>query len=59
MSDARLDYWTPATPLPSQGPGRPLFTGPAAVGCATMLAVVVIAFVLAMGIVTALGWVLA
>jgi hypothetical protein len=53
-----LEYWSPSTPLPAQGPGRPLFTGPDRVGCLTMLAVVVAASVLALGIVTALAWVL-
>ena len=36
-----------------------MFTGPERVGCATMIAVVVIASGLAVGIVTALAWVLA
>jgi len=53
-----IEYWTPATPLPGQALGRPLFSGPGRVGCFTMLAVVVLASVLAMGIVTTLAWVL-
>jgi hypothetical protein len=54
-----IEYWTPVTPLPAHAPGRPLFTGPQSAGCLTMLAIVVLAAVLAFGIVAALGWVLA
>ena len=58
-----LEYWTPNTPppphAPAQGQAVSMFTGPARVGCATMLAVVVLASALAVGIVTALAWVLA
>jgi hypothetical protein len=53
-----IEYWTPATPLPSQALGRSPFTGPDRVGCFTMLAVVLVASVMAVGIVTALAWVL-
>jgi hypothetical protein len=55
----QLQYWTPSTPLPAHGPGRPLFTGSERVGCFTMLAVVLLASALAFGIVSALAWVLA
>ena len=58
-----IEYWTPSTPLPSpalgQGQAASVFTGPEAVGCATMLPVVIIASTMAIGIVTALAWVLA
>jgi len=58
-----IEYWTPKTPLPAHAPGHgevvSMFTGPERVGCATMLAVVVVASAMAMGIVTALAWVLA
>ena len=54
-----IEYWTPATPLPARGPGGPLFTGTQSAGCLMMLAIVVLATILAFGIVTALAWVLA
>ena len=58
-----IEYWTPdapAPPLPAgQGRTVSMFTGPDRVGCGTMLIVVVLASGLAMGIVTALAWVLA
>jgi hypothetical protein len=54
-----LQYWTPSTPLPGAGRGPPLFSGPDRVGCLTMLGVVVLASALALGIVTALGMLLA
>ena len=54
-----LEYWTPATPLPAHAPDAPLFSGPDRVGCFTMVGIVVLASALAMGIVTALAWVLA
>ena len=58
-----IEYWTPDAPRPplpaGQGQAASMFTGPERVGCATMLAVVVIASGLALGIVTALAWVLA
>jgi hypothetical protein len=53
-----LAYWTPVTPLPAHAPDRPLFTGPDRIGCFTMLGIVVMASVLALGTVTALAWVL-
>ena len=52
-----IEYWTPATPLPAQAAS--MFTGADRVGCGTMLAVVVVASLLALAIVTGLGWVLA
>lgn len=55
----QLEYWSPATPAAPPGPARPLLTGPAAVGVIEMLGVVVLASALALGIVTALAWVLA
>lgn len=54
-----LEYWTPVTAWPAQGTGSPLFTGRDRVGCITMLGIVFLASALAMGIVTALAWVLA
>jgi hypothetical protein len=58
-----IEYWTPDTPRPALPPGQgqvtSMFTGPDRVGCATMLVVVVLASGLAIGIVTALAWVLA
>jgi len=58
-----IEYWTPdtaRTTFPSgQGQTISMFTGPDRVGCATMFAVVVLASAMAMGIVTALAWVLA
>ena len=58
-----IEYWTPDSPRaalpPGQGQAASMFTGPERVGCATMLAMVVAASALAVGIVTALGWVLA
>ena len=58
-----IEYWTPATRLPAHAPGQgqvvSMFTGPDRVGCGTMLVVFVVAAVLALGIVTGLGWVLA
>ena len=58
-----IEYWTPRSPRPPLPPGQgqvaSMFTGPERVGCATMIAVVVIASGLAVGIVTALAWVLA
>ena len=58
-----IEYWTPSTPVPPHAPGQgqvvSMFTGPDRVGCGTMLVVVVLASALAMGIVTALAWVLA
>ena len=53
-----LEYWTPSTPMPAHLPGRSLFTGPDRVGCLTMLGVVALASMMAMGIVTTLAWVL-
>ena len=52
-----INYWTPATPLPAQAAS--MFTGPDRVGCVTMVVVSVAAVVLALAIVTGLGWVLA
>jgi hypothetical protein len=52
----RIDYWTPATPLPAQAAS--MFTGPERVGCVTMVVVVIAASLLAVAIVTGLGWVL-
>ena len=58
-----IEYWTPNVPPPPHaagvGQGRSMFTGPQRVGCATMLGITVLASVLAVVIVTALGWVLA
>lgn len=56
-----IEYWTPNVPPPPQaaGDGRSMFTGPQRVGCATMLGITVLASALAVGIVTALAWVLA
>ena len=58
-----IEYWTPnapRTPLPpGQGEMISMFTGPDRVGWPTMLAVTALASVLAIGIVTTLGWVLA
>ena len=54
-----INYWSPATPLPAQGQAASMFTGPDRVGCVTMIVVSVVAAVLALGIVTGLGWVLA
>ena len=58
-ADAPLDYWTPATPMAPPGPARPLLTGPAPARLMEMLGVVALASALALGIVTALAWVLA
>ena len=57
--DTPLEYWTPAAPMVPPGPARPVLTGPAPVRLAEMLGVVVLASSLALGIVTALAWVLA
>ena len=58
-----IEYWTPDSQPPAHaagaGRGPSMFTGPQRVGCATMLAITVLASALAVGIVTALGWVLA
>jgi hypothetical protein len=58
-----IEYWTPDVPRPplpaGQGQVASVFTGPERVGCVTMLTVVLIASGLALGIVTALAWVLA
>ena len=58
-----IEYWTPDVPLPPQaagdGQGRSMFTGPQRVGCAAMLGITVLASALAVGIVTALAWMLA
>lgn len=59
-----LQYWTPGAPPAAPGtafPGgvRPLFSGPDRVGCVTMAGITFAAAVLAMTIVSLLGWVLA
>ena len=55
----QLEYWSPATPAAPPGPVRPLLTGAPAVGLVEVLGVVVLASAMALGIVTALAWVLA